>query len=102
MKFVPDNWKPRAADTTLVMKNYNITQQEADRQLEELRDYEFKRDYTDFNRVYRNWFRTADKYDLLKREHKPRLVEEVSEEQLQKDREDSWADIKRLRTKWQS
>ena len=96
MKFVPDNWNPRPEDITWAINNFNITRQEADRQLEELRDYEFKRHYTDFNRVYRNWFRTADKHDLLKREHKPRLVEEVSEEQLQKDREASWADIERL------
>ena len=97
MKFVPENWTPREADIALVMTRHNITRQEADRQLEELRDYEFKRHYTDFNRVYRNWFRAADKYDLLKREHKLRLVEEPTEEQLQKDREDWAADMKRFK-----
>ena len=97
VKFVPDNWKPREEDIALVMERHNITRQEADRQLEELRDYEFKRDYTDFNRVYRNWFRTADKYKLLNREHKPRIVEEVTEEDLVEDRR-KWAeDMKRFK-----
>ncbi len=98
-RFVPDSFIPKDKDIAWAMENFGITRQEANRQLEEFRDHEFRRDYTDWNKCFRNWFRSADKYDLLKREHKPRLVEEVSEEQLQRDRAASWADIERLRTK---
>lgn len=68
MKFVPDTWKPREADIEWAKKTFKITGEEVARQLEEFRDHEFRRDYTDFNRCFRNWFRTADKFELLKRE----------------------------------
>jgi len=84
-KFVPDNFKPRQSDIEWAMKKFNISRNEADNQLEEFIDYEFKRSYTDWNRCFRNWFRTADKYNLLKREHKYRTVETITDEQKKCD-----------------
>ena len=97
MKFVPDNWKPRPEDITWAIEKFGITQQEADRQLELMRLNEYKRHYTCWWRAYRRWMINAAKWGQLEFEHKPRLVEEVSEEQLEKDREDFKQDLKRLK-----
>ena len=84
-KFVPNNFKPRDSDIEWAMKKFNISRDEVDKQLEEFIDHEFKRSYTDFNRCFRNWFRTADKYSLLTRDHKYSTIEPLSDEQKTAD-----------------
>ena len=95
-KFIPDSFKPREKDIQWAMEKYRITREEVDRQIEELRDHEFRRSYTDWNRVFRNWFRTAEKYELLKRERTYRKPEEVSDEQRYQDQLKFEEDMKRL------
>ena len=97
-KVVPANFKPRQSDVDWAMQKFNISRAEVDRQLEELRDHEFKRGYTDWNRVIRNWFRSANKDDLLKREPVYRKPEELSQEQHDADAEKAWAHMNGLRT----
>ena len=97
-KVVPANFEPRQKDIDWAMAEFGISREEVDRQTEELRDHEFKRSYTDFNRVFRNWFRAADKYDLLKREPVYRQPEEISQEQHDADAEKAWAHMNGLRT----
>ena len=96
-KFVPDNFKPRESDIEWAMKKFNISRDEVDNQLEEFIDHEFKRSYTDWNRCFRNWFRTAEKYSLLKREFKHRRPEELSTEELERDRIKSVAEMDEYR-----
>ncbi len=96
MRFVPDNWKPRPEDINWAMEKYKISCQEADRQLEEFRDHEFRRDYTDWNRCFRNWFRSADKYDLLFRERQPWKPEVVTEKMKKEDQQKWVEDMHRL------
>ncbi len=97
-KFVPNKFEPRQKDIDWAMQKFNISRKEVDRQTEEFRDHEFKRSYTDFNRVFRNWFRSADKYDLLRRERTYRKPEELSQEQHDADAEKAWAHMNGLRT----
>ena len=84
-KFVPDNFKPRESDITWAMDKFKITRDEVDNQLGEFIDHEFKRSYTDWNRCFRNWFRTADKYSLLTRERVYRQPEIVHPKQKEAD-----------------
>ena len=85
-RFVPDKWEPRDADIQWAVDKYRITKEEVERQLEEFRDHEFKRSYTDWNRCFRNWFRTAEKHSLLKREHVYRnTISELSDDERQRD-----------------
>ena len=71
-KFVPDKFKPRPEDIEWAMEKFNISKAEVNKQLEEFIDHEFKLSYTDWNRCFRNWFRTAEKHSLLTRERKQR------------------------------
>ena len=84
-RVVPDKWKPRANDIAWAIDKFGITRSEVDRQTEEFIDHEFRRNYTDWNRAYRNWFRSADKYDLLKRERKPWKPEVVTDDMRAED-----------------
>ena len=84
-KFVPDNFKPRESDIKWAMDKFKITRDEVDNQLEEFIDHEFKRSYTDWNRCFRNWFRTADKYSLLTRERVYRQPEVIHPKQKEAD-----------------
>ena len=59
-KFCPEKFEPRPKDVEWAKFAFKITDDEAKRQLELLRDREFRRNYTDWNRVYRNWMRKAD------------------------------------------
>ena len=95
-KVVPDKWKPRDKDITWAIEKFGITQNEAKRQLEEFCDHEFRRNYTDWNRAFRNWFRSADKYDLLKRERKPWKPEVVTDEMRAEDQRKFDDQIKRF------
>jgi len=96
VKFVPDTWKPREADIEWAKKTFKITGEEVARQLEEFRDHEFRRDYTDFNRCFRNWFRTADKFELLKRE-RVYVAPVYSEAETEADRTKAWARLNQLK-----
>ena len=68
-RFFPDNFKPTDVNIKWAIEKFKISRSEVDDQIEQMLDHEFKRSYTDWHRVYRNWFRTADKHNLLKREH---------------------------------
>ena len=96
-KFVPDNFTPREVDIKWAMKEYNIDSKEVTRQFELMRDHEFRRSYSDFNRVFRNWIRKADEIQTLRREHKPRVVEELTDEQRQQDIEKFNEEMKRFK-----
>ena len=95
-KFVPDSWKPKIEDINWAIEKFDISAQESTRQLEEFRDHEFRRNYTDWNKCFRNWFRTADKYNLLRRERKPWKPEVITEEIRRKDQEQFDAQIARF------
>ena len=95
--FVPDNFIVTDELRSWAKATFRIDDKEVDRQTEEWRDFEYKRAYTDWTRCWRRWFRQAEKYDTLKREHKPRVVEVLSEDQRQKDILKWNEDMKRLR-----
>ena len=84
-KFPPDDFRPSIPNINWAMKEFNITADEARRQGEIMIDYEFHRNYTDWQRVYRNWMRKAEEIQTLRREHQPRQPEVVTNEMKAED-----------------
>ena len=96
-RFVPNNFKPLEKDILWAMNEFNISREEVDRQLELMIDHEFRRSYTDWNRVYRNWFRSAERFEQLRRERKAYKAEEYTEEDRKADAAKSWAVLNKLK-----
>jgi len=80
-KFCPDEFYPKAKDIQWAIKTFKVTKEEVERQLELLMDHEFRRTYTDWNRVFRNWMRKAEEIGTLRKERQYRSVQELSEEE---------------------
>lgn len=57
-KFCPDNFKPNQR-TIEFAKSRGLDDRQIKSELERMMDYEFKRSYTDWQRVFRNWIRKA-------------------------------------------
>ena len=83
--FPPDDFEPTEDQIKWAIDTFRISKAEVLRQTDEWHDFEYKRKYFDWNRAWKRWFRQAEKYDTLKREHKPRVVEQVTEEQRKAD-----------------
>jgi len=96
VKFVPDDFTPRDSDVDWAMTTFNVTRYEVMRQVGCMMDHEFRRDYSCWNRVFRNWMRKADEIQTLRREHKPRKVVELTEEERQIDAEKAEENLRRL------
>ena len=97
MRFVPEKWSVREKDVEWAMKEFNITKKEVERQIGEMRDYEFRRHYTDFNRVFRNWIKTADRLNKLHRERSYRKPAQITAEERAQDSAKSWAELNRYK-----
>jgi len=99
MKFVPSGFSPRDVDIEWAMQEFNINKDEVERQFILMSDHEFRRSYTDWNRVFRNWMRKAEEIGSLKREFKHRKVEPLSDDQRDADIIAFDRDMKRLGVK---
>ena len=91
-KFCPDTFKPKESDIQWAIDEFQIDRKEVMRQLGILRDREFRRDYSDWNRVFRNWFRQAEKFEDFRRTSH-RQPEVYTEEQRKIDREKAVAQM---------
>ena len=98
-KFCPDNFKPRPNDVEWAKTEFKVSEKEVKRQLELLRDHEFRRNYTDWNRVFRNWMRKAEDMQAFKRERKHKTIEILSEEEKTTDAQKAWAQMKKYGAK---
>ena len=78
------------------MDKFRIDRDEVDNQVDQMRDHEFKRGYTDWNRVLRNWFRTADKHHLLTRKITYRGPELVTDNDRDQDSKKAWEEMEKL------
>ena len=96
-RFCPNNFKPNPKNISWAVEKFKIDVKEVEGQVELMIDHEFKRSYTDWQKVFRNWMRTADKHNLLKRERVPRTVEVLSEEQRVEDARKGWETLNRLK-----
>jgi hypothetical protein len=85
--FAPDDFTVSLPNQEWAMKEFKIDRHEVFRQTELMIDHEFKRNYTDWQRVFRNWMRKAEEIGTLKREFKHRNPHIVSDEQKKKDAE---------------
>ena len=77
-KFCPDNFKPTEKNILWAMEKFNISRDEVENQVEYLLDHQFRRDYTEWQRVFRNWMRKANEINTLTREHVYRQPDELS------------------------
>jgi hypothetical protein len=97
--FVPEKYQPSEVVRNWAMDEFNIDEKEVGRQLMLMRDHEFRRPYSDWDRVFRNWIRKADEIQSLKRERKPRQPDILSETDRKAEHEKWLADMKRLGVK---
>ena len=96
-RFVPEEFYPKQKDIDWAIETFKIEKKEVERQLELMLDYEFKRSYTDFNRVFRNWMRKADELGSLKRPIKHRVVpRELTQEEREQERQKAEENMQRL------
>ena len=96
-RFVPEEFYPKQKDIDWAIETFKIEKKEVERQLELMLDYEFKRSYTDFNRVFRNWMRKADELGSLKRPIKHRGVpRELTQEEREQERQKAEENMQRL------
>ena len=96
-KVPPDDFRPSIPNLNWAMKEFNITADEARRQAEMMVDHEFLRHYTDWQRVFRNWMRKAEEIQTLRREHKPRQPEVVTDDMRKEDQRKFDAQIERFK-----
>tara|TARA_B100001123_G_C15095991_1_gene941593 strand:+ start:652 stop:960 length:309 start_codon:yes stop_codon:yes gene_type:complete len=97
MKFVPKSWNPRPKDIKWACDEFRINADEVKRQIELMRDHEFRRSYTDWNRVFRNWMRKADQINTLNKEHLYQQPLEMSKEERQAEDVKAWRRLNELR-----
>ena len=96
MKFVPEKWSVREQDIKWAMQEFNITKEEVGRQVTIMRDHEFKRSYTDWNRVFRNWMRKAEDINTLHRDRYSQ-PDQITAEEREQDNIKAWAELNRLK-----
>ena len=96
MKFVPEKWSVREQDITWAMQEFNIAREEVGRQVTIMRDHEFKRSYTDWNRVFRNWMRKAEDINTLHRDRYSQ-PDQITAEEREQDNIKAWAELNRLK-----
>ena len=95
--FVPDNYMPDAKLIEWAKKTFRIEPQEVLRQLELMKDHEFRRPYSCWNRVFRNWFRKAEEIESLRRtrQYRPYQEEEITPEERRKQKkQEDWLNQK--------
>ena len=97
MKFVPVKWSVRDKDLKWAMKEFNITKEEVGRQVTIMRDHEFKRSYTDWNRVFRNWMRKAEDINTLHRDRSYTQPDQITAEEREQDNIKAWAELNKLK-----
>ena len=96
-KFVPDNFKPKSSDVEWAIQKFDIDETEVNRQFEQMADHEFRRSYTDWNRVFRNWIRKSSELETLYRERKPWKPEVVTDDMRKEDQRSFDAQIERFK-----
>ena len=101
-KFPPDDFEPTTKNQTWAREKFCIDHDEVERQTEMMVDHEFLRHYTDWQRVFKNWIRKADEIQTLRREHKPRQPEEVTNEMKAEDQRLFDEQIERFKNKGRS
>ena len=97
VKFVPEKWQPRPKDIHWAIENFRINDGEVKRQIELMRDHEFKRSYTDWNRVFRNWMRKAEDINTLHRDRSYTQPDQITAEEREQDNIKAWAELNKLK-----
>ena len=57
-RFVPDTWSPNSRSMDFCAEK-GLDKKQIAQELEKMRDHEFRRPYSDWDRVFRNWIRKA-------------------------------------------
>lgn len=97
-EFCPERWAPLEKDIEWAKIEYRIDDKEVARQVAKLRRREFRRKYTDWDRVFQNWIIKSHRIGDLHRErahHRP--LQTLSDDERREDQKKFEADIKRLR-----
>ena len=96
--FCPDKYQPDDSLIEWATSEFTVTRKEVARQLMLMRDHEFRRPYSDWSRVFRNWLRKADDIQTFKRERKPFTT--AAPEQTSEDRAEEQRKFEEQMKKW--
>ena len=94
--FVPDSFTLSEKSIDFAMK-YGLSKEMIADQLEAMQDCEFKQNYRDWDRVFRNWIRRGIKWGNITPPSKPRTVETVTDEQYKSDADKAVAQMDKYR-----
>lgn len=97
--FCPDDFEPSEKSRTFA-KQKGLTDEQITDQVESMRDWEFTKKRTDWDRVFRNWIRQGidwGRITLMSQPRKYRQPEECTDEQRKADEAKAWAELNRLK-----
>ena len=80
-------------------KKHGLNDQTIEDQFEAMQDQEFNRNYSDWDRVFRNWIRRGIKWGHIVSPWEPRVVEEVTDDQRQADNDKAVAQMDAYRNR---
>jgi len=85
--FCPSAFTPDKDLTAWAIKTFRVTEKEVMRQLELMKDHEFRRPYSCWERVFRNWLRKCDQIGTFQRERQYKQPERLSDAEREQDNE---------------
>lgn len=93
--FCPDEFELSERSKEFARKK-GLTDEQIEDELEAMRDYEYARKRTDWDRAFRNWVRKGIEWGRVTPVRRFRRPEQVSEEQRQQDIEKWRKDMERM------
>ena len=94
--FVPDSFELNEKSIDFAMK-HGLSKEMVSDQFEAMQDCEFKQNYRDWDRVFRNWIRRGIKWGDITPPRKPRSVEVITDEQYKSDADKAVAQMAEYR-----
>jgi hypothetical protein len=94
--FCPEDFEPDEKSMKFA-RSKGLTEAQIEDQVDAMKDYEFQRKRTEWQRVFRNWIRSGVEWGKIVPVRKRRMPEEVSEEQRKADAAKAWAELNRLK-----
>lgn len=94
--FCPEEFEPDTKSMTFA-RSKGLTDHQIQEQVEAMKDYEFRRRRTEWQRVFRNWIRQGISWGNIVPVRRRRMPQEVSEEQRKADEAKAWAELNRLK-----
>ena len=93
-KFCPEGFKPTPQNIEWAMSK-GLNRKQIDLEVEKMVDHEFRRSYSDWQRVFRNWIRKAIEIGTVQVDQRTKLDEDAESYGLQRQPGESDESLKR-------